>query len=69
VEGVQAWVRPAGPFDGVLYGLLEKIRSGCSYQGSSNLAELKQDPILVRISSAGLRESYPHDVFVIPEKG
>jgi IMP dehydrogenase len=69
VEGVQAWVKASGPFDDVLYRLLEGIRSGCSYQGSENLEQLKEGPELIRITSAGLRESYPHDVHVIPEKG
>jgi IMP dehydrogenase len=69
VEGVEAYVKPAGPFDKILTRLLEGIRSGCSYQGSETLEQLKEDPQLIRITSAGLRESYPHDVHVIDAKG
>jgi IMP dehydrogenase len=36
-----------------------------SYQGVSNLIDLKKDPKFVRISNAGLIESHPHDVLVI----
>jgi IMP dehydrogenase len=69
VEGVRARVKKRGPFDEVLRKLLEGIRSGCSYQGSENLHELKQNPQLVRITSAGLTESYPHDVEIVRDEG
>lgn len=40
--------------------LMEGLRSGCSYQGASNLEELKEDPIFVEITNSGLKESHPH---------
>jgi len=62
IEGVAAFVDCKGKFKDVLNKLLEGVRSGCSYQGSSNLTQLKEDPQFVRITNAGLRESLPHDV-------
>jgi len=65
VEGVAAIVPTKGKMSEVLTKLLEGLRSGCSYQGSKNLTELKDNPVFMRITSAGLRESHPHDVKVI----
>jgi IMP dehydrogenase len=62
VEGVAAMVPYKGPAKHVLTKLIEGLKSGCSYQGSHNLAELKDNPAFMRITNAGLRESHPHDV-------
>lgn len=64
VEGVAAIVPCKPPFDNVLNGLLEGLRSGCSYQGAHNLAELRDNPEFIRITNAGLKESHPHDVVI-----
>jgi IMP dehydrogenase len=64
VEGVVAWVPCTGKFSPVLNKLLEGVRSGMSYQGVNNLQELKEDPQFIRITSAGLKESHPHDVTI-----
>jgi IMP dehydrogenase len=62
IEGVAAWVPCTGTYQVVLTKLLEGLRSGCSYQGVNSLSELKDNPTFIRITSAGLRESHPHDV-------
>lgn len=62
VEGVSAMVPYKGPVEHILTKLLEGLRSGCSYQGVSNLYELKDNPVFIKITNAGLRESHPHDV-------
>lgn len=62
IEGVAAIVPTKGRFKDILTKLLEGLRSGCSYQGSVNLEELKDSPEFIRITNAGLRESHPHDV-------
>lgn len=64
IEGVAALVPCKGKFNDILRRLLEGLRSGCSYQGASRLEELKDNPEFVRITSAGLRESHPHDVII-----
>jgi IMP dehydrogenase len=64
VEGVMAIVPTKGKYENILKKLLEGIRSGCSYQGANNLIELKDNPQFIRITSAGLTESHPHDVII-----
>lgn len=65
VEGVVAQVPYKGPVIRQVTKLLDGITSGCSYQGSHNLKELKEDPKFVIVSNSGLRESHPHSVDVI----
>jgi len=65
IEGVVGLVPSKGPVKKVVESFLEGIRSGCSYQGVSNLEDLKKNPEFVRISSAGLIESHPHSVKIV----
>lgn len=60
VEGVIAKIPCKGPVTPIITKLLEGLRSGCSYQGASNLEELKISPEFVSITNAGLKESHPH---------
>lgn len=62
IEGVSAIVPVKGHVEDILKTLLEGIRSGCSYQGSANLNELKDNPQFIKITNSGLRESHHHDV-------
>jgi IMP dehydrogenase len=64
IEGVAAMVPCKGPAEHILTKLLEGLRSGCSYQGANNLTELKDSPIFMKITNAGLQESHPHDVIL-----
>ncbi len=64
VEGVSALVPCKGKFNDILTNLVEGLRSGCSYQGAKDLKVLKENPEFIRITSAGLRESHPHDVII-----
>lgn len=62
VEGVVAWVPCTDKYINVLAKLIDGLCSGCSYQGANSLQELKDSPVFIKITSAGLRESHPHDV-------
>lgn len=64
IEGVAAMVPTKGKFLDILTKLLEGLRSGCSYQGSTNLQELKDNPTFIKITNAGLKESHPHSVIL-----
>ena len=64
VEGVSALVPYKGPVGDVITKLMEGLRSGMSYQGVSNLVDLKKYPEFVTVSNAGLVESRPHDVII-----
>lgn len=63
-EGVEGQVRYSGPLSEVIYRLIGGIKSGCGYLGAANLKKLQEKAVFVRITSASLRESYPHDIFM-----
>jgi IMP dehydrogenase len=64
IEGVSGLVPYKGPVAKVVETILEGIRSGCSYQGATTLAQLRKDPQFYKISNAGLIESHAHDILV-----
>lgn len=64
-EGVEAVVPYRGNAADVLHQLVGGLRSGLSYAGATTIAELQQNAEFIRITSAGMRESGPHDVQTI----
>lgn len=62
VEGYVGKVPFKGSAENIITSLLEGIRSGCSYQNSHNLTELRTDPIFMKITQAGQIESGAHDL-------
>ncbi len=64
-EGVEAAVPYRGPVEDLLAQLVGGLRSGLSYGGATNIAELQANAEFVQITSAGMRESHPHDVEVL----
>lgn len=64
IEGVCGLVPCKGPVKDVINNILQGIRSGCSYQGVSNLEDLKKNPEFVQITNAGLIESRAHDILL-----
>lgn len=65
IEGVEAMVPLKKNFKSILTKMVEGIQSGCSYQGVSNIVDLKKEPYFIKISNAGLKENHAHDVQVI----
>lgn len=63
VEGVSCLIPLKGSVVPIIQKLLEGLASGCSYQGATNLKELKNNPQFVRITNAGLVESHPHNIY------
>jgi IMP dehydrogenase len=61
-EGVEALVAYRGSTHEVLTQLVGGLRSGMSYCGAFTLDEMYEKARFTRITSAGLRESHPHDV-------
>lgn len=66
-EGIEGKVIYRGPVSQVLHQLVGGLRSGMGYAGAGTIKDLQQDGHLVQITSAGLQESHPHDVFDIRE--
>lgn len=61
-EGVEGNVPYKGPVGPILRQLVGGLRSGISYCGATNLAEMRQRAQFVRMTAAGARESGPHDI-------
>jgi IMP dehydrogenase len=66
-EGIEGRVAYKGKLSEYIYQLMGGLRSGMGYVGAGNLRELADKARFVRITSAGLIESHPHDVIVTKE--
>ncbi len=66
-EGIEGRVPYKGPVGDVIYQMVGGLRSGMGYVGCGDITELRTETAFVRITSAGLRESHPHDVTVTRE--
>lgn len=66
-EGIEGRVPYRGTISAVVHQLMGGLRSGMGYVGAANIAELKEKARFVKISSAGLRESHPHNVDITKE--
>jgi IMP dehydrogenase len=66
-EGVEGRVPYKGSVPDTIYQLIGGIRAGMGYTGCKNIEELKTKARFVRQTSAGLRESHPHDIQITKE--
>jgi IMP dehydrogenase len=66
-EGIEGRVPYRGPVSDVLFQMVGGLRSGMGYVGCGSIDALRSETEFVRISTAGLRESHPHDVTITRE--
>jgi IMP dehydrogenase len=66
-EGIEGQVPYRGPVAAVAYQLIGGLRQSMFYVGARTVEELKSKGRFVRITSAGLKESHPHDVQIVVE--
>ncbi len=66
-EGIEGRVAYKGPLSNLIFQLVGGLRAAMGYCGAADIATLKRDAQFVQITSAGLRESHPHDVIVTRE--
>ncbi|GGL35665.1 IMP dehydrogenase [Phycicoccus endophyticus] len=66
-EGIEGQVAYRGPVGAVVHQLVGGLHQSMFYVGSRTVPELKQRGRFIRITTAGLRESHPHDVTGIVE--
>lgn len=66
-EGIEGMVPYKGPLADLLFQLVGGLRSGMGYCGCGTIEALRLDSRFVHITSAGLRESHPHDVVITKE--
>ena len=66
-EGVEGRVAYKGNVEDTVFQLMGGLRSGMGYCGTHNIEELKENGRFVKISSASLKESHPHDIHITKE--
>jgi len=66
-EGVEGRISYKGKVADTVYQLLGGLRSGMGYCGCATIAELQEKAKFIKITSAGLRESHPHDIQITKE--
>ena len=66
-EGVEGRVPYKGLLSETVFQMLGGLRAGMGYCGCKTIGELQSKAQFVRITSAGLIESHPHDVFITKE--
>lgn len=66
-EGIEGRVAYKGSVSDSIYQLCGGLLSGMGYCGTPNIESLKNNGVFVQITSAGLKESHPHDVDITVE--
>ncbi|MBQ5430755.1 MAG: IMP dehydrogenase [Lachnospiraceae bacterium] len=66
-EGVEGRVAYKGSVEDVIFQMVGGIRSGMGYNGAPTIPELQEKAKFVKITSASLKESHPHDIHITKE--
>ena len=66
-EGVEGRVPYKGNLEDTIYQLVGGLRAAMGYCGTKNIKELREKVKFIKITSAGLKESHPHDVIITKE--
>ncbi len=66
-EGIEGQVAYRGPVAAVAHQLIGGLQQSMFYVGARTVPELQEKGRFVRITSAGLKESHPHDVQMVAE--
>ena len=65
-EGIVGRVPYKGTLSEVMYQIVGGLRAGMGYCGAENITKL-QKAKFIRMTSAGIQESHPHDVTITKE--
>ncbi|RKY82904.1 IMP dehydrogenase [candidate division KSB1 bacterium] len=66
-EGIEGRVPYRGKLTDAVFQMIGGLRAAMGYCGVRNIAEMKTKTRFVRMTTAGLRESHPHDVIITKE--
>ena len=66
-EGIEARVPYKGMLSPFVYQMVGGLRQSMGYAGAATIQEMQEKTRFIRITSAGLRESHPHDVMITKE--
>jgi IMP dehydrogenase len=66
-EGIEGRVPYKGPVSETIFQLMGGLRSGMGYCGAKDIPTLAATSRFIRVTSAGVTESHPHDVQITKE--
>ena len=66
-EGIEGMVPFRGPVSNSIFQLIGGLKSSMGYCGAKNLLSFHKNRHFIEISSAGVRESHPHEVSIVKE--
>jgi len=66
-EGVEGRVAYKGLVEDTIFQLMGGLRSGMGYCGAQDIPTLQETAQFIKMSSAALRESHPHDIHITKE--
>ena len=66
-EGVEGRVAYKGLVEDTIFQLMGGLRSGMGYCGAPDITTLQNTAQFIKMSSAALRESHPHDIHITKE--
>ena len=66
-EGVEGRVPYKGLTSETIYQLMGGLRAGMGYCGCATIPDLQSRAQFIQITSAGLKESHPHDIYITKE--
>ncbi|MEP6767050.1 MAG: IMP dehydrogenase, partial [Acidobacteriota bacterium] len=66
-EGIEGMVPYKGSVEALVHQMTGGIRSGMGLAGCATIEELRTRAQMIRITSAGLKESHAHDVIITKE--
>ena len=66
-EGIEGMVPFRGPVNNTIFQLVGGLKSSMGYCGAKDLSALYKNKKFIEISSAGVKESHPHEVSIIKE--
>jgi IMP dehydrogenase len=66
-EGIEGRVPYKGPVSDTIYQIVGGLRASMGYCGCANIPEMQSKAKFIRMTTAGLQESHPHDVVITKE--
>ncbi|WP_278683387.1 IMP dehydrogenase [Paraclostridium bifermentans] len=66
-EGVEGMVAYKGKAEDIVYQMIGGIRAGMGYCGAATIKDLMENAEFIKITSASLKESHPHDITITKE--
>lgn len=66
-EGVEGRLAYKGMLADTVFQMIGGLRAGMGYAGAASIEELQEKATFTRITSAGLKESHPHDIHITKE--